>query len=215
MRKSKFTLVELLIVIAIIAIIASMLLPALGKAKGSAKMIQCLSNLRQISSLVLAYGSDFGGNSPKYNGNFGTYAGKWQDVYYYYMEPLNAASDMMHCRVKSPGSTWVLPKTVFRCPESDYFDFYVCARHYNLNTVLQASFNGAINFTGIMKPSETLYVADVMHERGQWLIGGAADIGRVHRNNSAANILFSDGHCVTTGMEQIPSSISDHFWTGK
>ena len=60
MRSRKFTLMELLIVIAIIGILASLLIPVLGKARKRAYETSCLSNLRQVGMATFMYDEEEG-----------------------------------------------------------------------------------------------------------------------------------------------------------
>ena len=57
--KKTFTLIELLIVIAIIAILASMLLPALNQAREKAQGTACLNNMKQLMTYVQLYMNDY------------------------------------------------------------------------------------------------------------------------------------------------------------
>lgn len=83
-----FTLVELLVVIGIIALLISILLPTLGKARTSAKSVMSLSNLRQVGIGLAQYRVENRGLYPV--ASYASVAGRprfrWADAIYSYMK---------------------------------------------------------------------------------------------------------------------------------
>lgn len=71
-----FTLIELLVVVSIIALLVSILLPALGKAREQAKQVVCASQLRQIGTVFLLYAQDYEDVLPPSYGS-----GNWNAFY--------------------------------------------------------------------------------------------------------------------------------------
>lgn len=92
-----FTLIELLVVISIIAILASILLPALAAARDRGKTIRCVSNLRQIGQAYIQYSDDYNGYLP---------ASKYWTV------DLGVAENIANSRY--------IPASIVRCPASNY-----------------------------------------------------------------------------------------------
>lgn len=103
--RQRFTLVEMLVVIAVISILSSLLLPALGKAKDTARRITCTSNFRQLHLGISYYSDDNSNWMPPCNVN-GTY------VYY--------IDEYLKAKGKNGQVVWV-GATYFTAPGGLYF----------------------------------------------------------------------------------------------
>jgi prepilin-type N-terminal cleavage/methylation domain-containing protein len=118
--RAGFTLIELLVVIGIIALLASLILPALSSARDKGRRAVCLSNLRQVGIAVHLYADDHGGNIP-----FGPKAPRFTSPSDFYPST-GAPTSLISLRSGAPVGLGLLledylahqPKNLF-CPGSD------------------------------------------------------------------------------------------------
>src|ERR1700709_615967 len=98
-RRRGFTLVELLVDIGIIAVLISILLPALNTAREQARRIQCLSNVRQLTMAWIAYAGENKGRfcSSNTQAAFGGNTNHWTERISAHM-----SMDFMLAGVKGP-----------------------------------------------------------------------------------------------------------------
>ncbi len=137
-----FTLIELLVVISILALLVSLLLPALGRAREQARRVVCAGNLRQVGMGLVVYAQDVGRGRLPSTGPGGAWGGHfynsrvnlWNNFLNVFGEPLGAPTTArgpfppMILSTWGGRAPWYCPSSRFRPhmggPDVETFDWY-------------------------------------------------------------------------------------------
>ncbi len=224
---TKFTLIELLIVIAIIAILAAMMLPALNKARESARTSNCINNLRQLGQAELLYVDAYDG-LPTAVQDMARTSLTWHQMLLV-SGLLPNKSELFACP-SAPEKT-LTPATLEM--NGVTYVYYTC---YGINADLVGDiskttrarnfYSGTIPFKRLTTPSRTILISDLTdgltyagfsqsswHELGNPLSTNDRH-GERHYNGRGCNILFADFHVAGAPHPEIYDNISDravHF----
>jgi len=197
-----FTLVELLAAIGIVAMLASLLIPALGKMQAKANSAKCLNNLRQWGAVTMTYVADHDGALPSNAGS------TWYTLLWPYVRPDKADSNPQLS--SSPGSypaEW--KNTIYECPEVFRTDPKTKAyRGYGFNLRAgDADTDSPDKLSVILNHSSTALIGEN---------AGSNDLGRttiMARHNDRCQVVYMDGHVGSIELsEKITANYFDAFW---
>ena len=200
-NRKYFSLIELLIVIAIIAILAALLLPALNRARESAASTACQNNMKQLHLSFLRYADDF----------------NEQVLFSHQLKPYGSTLDELN---------YFQGYACFDPPKPEYRRFAVkifalsvskiSSYHYSLNMYMCPSVSSAsaaattslYKLSKIRQPSRVMWAID-----GQRLIAEpyTATYAPVFRHSGFLNALMFDGH-VERRARVPPYASAYRFW---
>jgi len=214
MRSKIFTLLELLIVIAIMALLISILFPALAKVKAKAAQISCISNLKSVGLAHVNYMNDYDSylvmtynfRSPSRHWFFTSYLGQYlmpsfNDIYW----PDVKAYPMIHCPALRTTSSVTVPTSfIYGCNIS------VCG-YYND----AAANDGPFKAQALGSPTEKIIGGDasgpdhnaIMHKN-------ASHLGNADRfvHDKQANHLFLDIHVSGSNVTEVLSMQARNYF---
>ena len=216
-KRRAFTLIELLIVIAIIAILAAILFPAFARARENARRASCQSNLKQIALGLRQYTQDYDEKFPGWYIDLNNSGG------YTSSNPVGPTSDQGWTEMIQP---YLKSKQILQCPSertppcpetsngtgySDYFlNSNVGGRRIGIAGEQPTA--GGINEAQLAASSLTLLGGDggayeSENQMSSWPYN-SADPGTYRRHLSGNNFAFCDGHVKWYRPEKITISLT-------
>lgn len=220
-----FTLIELLIVIAIIAILAAMLLPALNIAREKARTITCSANQKQLYTAVIHYVGD----SDEFLLVGRELAG--QKHWLFELSPYLGRSNQPDVNNGFVDTTKKRPWGPFDCPSSPYEYKGWTQENYSFKHY-QAIFQGSCSFkpngwlaihisprklSAIFQPSTRGMFADA--DNGAHIAGGHSAIlksGTVFpRHNNSINVVYAAGNAENLKMSAVLTDSNKNFYYDK
>jgi prepilin-type N-terminal cleavage/methylation domain-containing protein/prepilin-type processing-associated H-X9-DG protein len=215
-RMSGFTLIEVLVVVSIIALLISILLPSLSKAREQSRRVICQSNLRQLQNGVVFYLSDNKGVFPPHRTEVkpGTKGrddlGEW--AWFQQLERYTKSPEVPHCPTlanhtqEDSGTIW---KWAYNRLDIGYgynawflglWKHAPSERYFGLtsypwfpeNRVKNPSSN--ILFADANPKNDRLFGGQLWWPFVQGDTGGTGEGVNVRRHLKGGNIVFNDGH---------------------
>ncbi len=237
-KKKKFTLIELLIVISIIAILASLLLPALNRARETAYKSDCMARMKQIAlGSIMLYSDNYAGWCPSADYSYffgnGNYWPWWRVLYH---------ANFINYVPGALDGNWAKRmgrKAILHCPAvygNVFFDQSLDIGIYsNLCNPLSGSiswtytkavtanngtFGGYFKPSTVMAPSRLPLLSDTNdYSTGKYYGNGRGSFGPymmtgyaiAYNHFQSANMAFVDGHAETVKKTVIGGSSWPNF----